>query len=130
MRQCVFLNFFACRLCWKREASCRNGFLSLSLGFFGQDSWAGLHLADLRMILLPGKIHRCHINIVFKRRQTDDLRSLSPSCHRRRNPTIENVDTFFFTQPDPFVRVFVKRATLSQLGIHYDWVTFTAHHRC
>ena len=35
MRQYVFLNFSACRLCWRREASCRNGFFSLSLNFFG-----------------------------------------------------------------------------------------------
>ena len=83
-------------------------------------SWAGLHLADLRMILLPGKIHWCHINVVSIRRQTEDLRSHSPNCGCWRNPTVENVDTFFFTRPDPFVRVFMKHAILSQLGIHNE----------
>ena len=37
------------------------------------DSWVGLHPADLRMVLLPGKVHRRHVNVVFIRRQTDDL---------------------------------------------------------
>ena len=37
------------------------------------DSWVGLHPADLRAVLLPGKIHRSHVNVVFIRRQTDNL---------------------------------------------------------
>ena len=83
-------------------------------------SWAGLHLADLRMALLPGRIHPCFINVVFIRRHTEDLRSLSASCRCWRHPSVRNVDTSLFTQPDPFVRAFVKRATLSQLRIQDD----------
>ena len=71
------------------------------------DSRVGLHLAVLRMIFLSEKIHRSHINVAFVWCQTDRLRSFPLSCHCRRNPTIENVDTFFFAQPDPFVRVCV-----------------------
>ena len=53
------------------------------------DSQVDPLLADIRMVLLPEKIHWCHINIVFIRRQTEDLRSLSASCRCRRNPTVE-----------------------------------------
>ena len=66
------------------------------------DSWVGLQLAALRTVLLLGKIHGCHINVVFIRRQTEGLRSLSATCRCRRNPTVENVDTFLFTQTNPF----------------------------
>ena len=68
------------------------------------------------MVLLPVKIHRCHVNVVFIGRQTGNLRSRR--C--RRDPTVEIVDTFFFTQSDPSVRVFVKHATLSRLTFDAD----------
>ena len=93
------------------------------------ESRVGLHPADLRMVLLPGKIHRIHVNVVLIRRQTDNIWPHSPCCQCRINPTVENVDTFLFKQPDPFVRVFVNHATFTRLGQN-DSITFAAHRRC
>ena len=80
LRQYVFLNFFACRLCWRREASCRSGFLSFNLDSFGclqRVIW----IHGLVFILLPygwfsclGKIHKRHVNVVFKLTTSDLFR--------------------------------------------------------
>ena len=172
MRQCVFLNFFARWLRWRTGGFLPEWLLLLLLPPFLRmlapcrlDSSAGLHLADLRTVLLPGKIHRPHINLVFIRHHIGNLRPPPFGCQpfrllpavghtlfalfqvlipadgyalsfllhvlirrcRRKNPSIENVDTFFFPQPDPFVRVFVQHATLSRLGIQNDPIPFLAY---
>ena len=54
------------------------------------------------------------------------VQDISSNCHRHRNTTVENADTFLCTQPDAFTRVFVKHATLHWLRIQNDSRSFVA----
>ena len=127
----LFLNFFACRLCWRRESSRRDCFFSLGLPFF----WCLQRVVWIHGLVFILRTYGWFSCLGRSTKVTSTLCSYgvkltTSSCHCRRNPTVENVDTFFLTQPDPFVRVFVKYATLTRLGIQNDSMTFTAHFRC
>ena len=119
MRQHVFLNFFACRLCWRRKCFCRNGFLVC-------DFFRCLHVIWIHGLVF---ILRSYGRFSCLGKSTGATSTLCSYGVKLTASDLFHVDTFFFAQPDPFVRAFVKHATLSRLGIQDDSLIFAAYLR-